>query len=144
MKNVSVNHLRRAKTSPRSAANTPIWQVTDDSTRIVVKNTAYGTSSFTCSGGQLSAPVTDRIVKYIANSAEKNISSEDSHTIVPTDTMLGRVREPWDGAFPSTGVALTAEATRASCQPPDEFSTRGRPPRRRCSTHLLWRRADAG
>jgi hypothetical protein len=29
-------------------------------------------------------------VKYAAKSAAKNISSEESHTIVPTLTMLGR------------------------------------------------------
>ncbi|GAA1517242.1 hypothetical protein GCM10009677_58200 [Sphaerisporangium rubeum] len=34
--------------------------------------------------------MTDRIVKYIANSAAKNMSSEDSQTIVPTLTRLGR------------------------------------------------------
>src|SRR3954447_10286781 len=36
---------------------------------------------------------TDRIVKYMANSPAKNMSSLDSHTMVPTLTMLGRVRE---------------------------------------------------
>ncbi len=36
---------------------------------------------------------TDRIVKYIANRPAKNMSSLDSHTIVPTLTMLGRVSE---------------------------------------------------
>src|SRR5215472_2255351 len=34
---------------------------------------------------------TDSMVKYIANSAAKNISSEDSQTIVPTLTKLGRL-----------------------------------------------------
>ena len=34
--------------------------------------------------------VTDRIVKYIANRAAKNISSLESQTMVPTLTMLGR------------------------------------------------------
>ena len=38
--------------------------------------------------------LTDRIVKYIANSAAKNISSLDNQTMVPTLTRLGRVREP--------------------------------------------------
>jgi hypothetical protein len=33
-------------------------------------------------------------VKYIANSAAKNISSDDSQMIVPTDTIDGRVTEP--------------------------------------------------
>lgn len=36
---------------------------------------------------------TDRTVKYIANSPAKNMSSLESHTIVPTLTMLGRVSE---------------------------------------------------
>src|SRR4051794_41882766 len=36
---------------------------------------------------------TDRIVKYIANSPAKNISSLESHTIVPTLTTFGRVSE---------------------------------------------------
>ena len=48
---------------------------------------------------------TDRTVKYIANSAAKNISSEDSQTIVPTDTIDGRVTEPCGGAFSRTGAA---------------------------------------
>ncbi|GAA0972128.1 hypothetical protein GCM10009555_024690 [Acrocarpospora macrocephala] len=34
--------------------------------------------------------LTDRMVKYIANSAAKNMSSEDNQTIVPTLTRLGR------------------------------------------------------
>jgi hypothetical protein len=34
-----------------------------------------------------------RTVKYIANSPAKNISSLDSHTIVPTLTRFGRVSE---------------------------------------------------
>ena len=34
------------------------------------------------------------MVKYIANSAAKNISSLESHTIVPTATMFGRVAGP--------------------------------------------------
>ncbi|GAA1679763.1 hypothetical protein GCM10009733_090710 [Nonomuraea maheshkhaliensis] len=33
--------------------------------------------------------LTDRMVKYIANSAAKNMSSEDSQTIVPTLTRFG-------------------------------------------------------
>ncbi len=31
---------RSAKTSPFSAANTPNWQVTEDATRMIVKNRA--------------------------------------------------------------------------------------------------------
>ena len=37
-----------------------------------------------------SSGLTDRIVKYIANSAAKNISSEESQTIVPTAVVSGR------------------------------------------------------
>ena len=40
---------------------------------------------------------TERIVKYIAKSPAKNISSLASHTIVPTETMLGRETGPWPG-----------------------------------------------
>ncbi len=53
-----------------------------------------------------SAPCTERIVKYIANSAAKNISSEESQTMVPTLTMLGRVREPCAGSFCREGAAV--------------------------------------
>ena len=45
-------------------------------------------------------------MKYIANSAAKNMSSEDSHTMVPTLTMLGRVSEPWAGSFCRAGAAV--------------------------------------
>ncbi|GIH96461.1 hypothetical protein Psi01_70910 [Planobispora siamensis] len=37
--------------------------------------------------------LTDRMVKYIANSAAKNMSSEDSQTIVPTLTKSGLLDE---------------------------------------------------
>ncbi len=39
--------------------------------------------------------LTERIVKYDANSAAKNISSLDSQMMVPTLTMLGRSWCPW-------------------------------------------------
>ena len=42
--------------------------------------------------GQL-LPCTDRTVKYIANRPAKNISSLESHTMVPTLTMFGLVSE---------------------------------------------------
>ena len=46
---------------------------------------------FRCAPGQgMPEPLTtDRIVKYIANRAAKNISSEDSQMMVPTLTRLG-------------------------------------------------------
>ena len=50
---------------------------------------ASGRSSFTGGHGSPSPLSTERIVKYMANSAAKNISSEDSQMIVPTLTRLG-------------------------------------------------------
>src|SRR3954453_13349762 len=47
-----------------------------------------------------------RIEKYIANSAAKNISSLESHTIVPTLTMLGLVSE-WIWLLEMAGAAVT-------------------------------------
>src|SRR3712207_5963875 len=76
-------------TWPRSAAKTPSWQVSEDSTRIVVFAVANGTLSSSVSCAQSSGE-TDRIVKYAANSAAKNISSEESQTIDQTLSMLGR------------------------------------------------------
>jgi len=40
---------------------------------------------------QTFGPCTARVVKYIANKAAKNINSEESQTIVPTATRLGRL-----------------------------------------------------
>ena len=40
------------------------------------------------------ALVTLRMVKYAANRAAKNISSDASHTMVPTATMSGRLSRP--------------------------------------------------
>jgi hypothetical protein len=43
-------------------------------------------------------------VKYIAKSPAKNISSLASQTMVPTETMLGRVTGPWPGIGPEGGL----------------------------------------
>src|SRR5690349_11469015 len=85
-------HRRRPKTSPRSAANTPIWQVNDDAISTAVMGTANQRLSSVGAGGH-SPPAWARAVKYIANSPAKNISSLESHTMVPTLTMLGRFSE---------------------------------------------------
>jgi hypothetical protein len=63
--------------------------VRDDSTRIVVLTAAKGTLSFSVFSAH-SSGLTERIVKYDAKSAAKNISSLESQMIVPTLTMLGR------------------------------------------------------
>src|SRR3954447_18920669 len=96
-------------TWPRSAANTPSWQVTDDSTRTVVLTEANGTLSFSVFWAH-SSGLTDRIVKYDANSAAKNISSLDSQMMVPTLTMLGRSSCPWSR---EAGIVVEAVATGA-------------------------------
>src|SRR3954469_17352988 len=112
MKKVIANQKRRPPTSPRSAANTPSWQVTDESTRMIVNGAAVLRSSTTPLAGQMGS-LTARMVKYIANSAAKNISSLDSHTMVPTLTTLGLVSDPWDGTL----SRAVAEATRRFLQP---------------------------
>src|SRR6478609_621256 len=85
---------------PCSAACTPSWHHTDETTRTSVLTVAKGTLS-TCVSLAHSSGSTDRIVKYIANSPAKNISSLESHTMVPTDTMLGRETGPWPGMLPT-------------------------------------------
>src|SRR5205823_12957237 len=120
MKKVIANQKRRPPTSPRSAANTPSWQVTDDSTRMIVNGAAVLRSSTTPLAGQIGS-LTARIVKYIANSAAKNISSLDSHTMVPTLTTFGRVREPCDGTFSRALAEATArflQSARPGAAPP--------------------------
>src|SRR4051794_40514905 len=133
------NHSRMPCTLPCSALKTPHWQVPDDSTRITVKNVEYGMFRCTSLGGQLSCPVVARIVKYIANSAAKNISSDDSQTMVPIDTMLGRVSVcPWGRE--ACGAVAEAVVTRAFWQGRGSASTRGCPARRERSAHLVWGR----
>ena len=83
---------RNPKTSPRSAANTPIWQVKDDAMSTSVTGTAWTRFSSVGGGGHL-PPACERAVKYIANSPAKNISSLESHTMVPTLTIFGRFSE---------------------------------------------------
>ena len=76
-------------TWPRSTANTPIWQVTLDSSSTVVFDRAERDVQVSAWPGQPWPLSTDLMVKYIANSAAKNISSEDSQMMVPTLTRLG-------------------------------------------------------
>ena len=53
--------------------------------------------------------LTERIVKYIANRAAKNISSEESQTMVPTAVMSGRLAGTCVRAV-STPAAVATEA----------------------------------
>src|SRR6266481_5520254 len=78
----------------RSTAKTPIWQVTLDSSRTVVLTEASGRSRWALGHAWPSPLSTERIVKYMANKAAKNISSDDSQMIVPTLTRLGRLVTP--------------------------------------------------
>src|SRR5919198_4074979 len=96
---------RSLRTSPRSAANTPIWQVTLDSTRTRVFCPENRRLNSACGHSPPCAFVTDRIVKYIANSAAKNMSSDDNHTIVPTLTRLGRFALAWGEVSTADAVA---------------------------------------
>src|SRR5664279_2451967 len=114
-----------ACTSPRSAAKTPIWQVIEDSTRTIVNGAAALRSSTTGGGGHgAPAPLlTALIVKYIANSAAKNINSDDNQTMVPTATMFGRVGGPWPGVVSIATALATSDivrsAPRQGDRPPD-------------------------
>src|SRR5664280_1464697 len=89
----------------RSAAHTPIWQVTDERTSTVVFTAAKGRLSFGVCAVH-SAGTVDRSVKYIANRPAKNISSLASHTIVPTDTGFGRLTLTWTG---EVGAAVAVD-----------------------------------
>src|ERR1022692_828341 len=102
MKKVSTYHSRRPQlltfqirpdrlTLPRSTANTPSWQVTLDSSNTMVLMVA-SLRSRVAPGHGLPMPLsTDRIVKYMANSPAKNMSSDDNQMIVPTLTRFGLV-----------------------------------------------------
>jgi hypothetical protein len=72
-----------------SAANTPNWAVKEEATRIRVFIKAKRTSSLAVSEDQISGELARRL-KYMANSAAKNMTSLPSHTIVPTEVELGR------------------------------------------------------
>src|SRR6476660_5801318 len=110
---VRVNQRRSACTSPRSAAKTPIWHVTEDSTRTMVKVSAYQMlRCWVCSFHSSGAAA--RMEKYIAKSAAKNISSLESHTIVPTLTMLGLVSE-WIWLLGMAEAAVTGALLPLTC-----------------------------
>ena len=86
--NCTIDPLRTG--CSRSAAHTPIWHVTDDSTRIVVFGYANVRLSFSVWTAHSSGTAA-RTVKYMANRPAKNMSSLASQTIVPTVTGLGRL-----------------------------------------------------
>src|ERR687885_1198421 len=89
---VQIFHQRFARVVGwnRSAANTPIWHQIELATRLMVLAAENGMFRLPGSVDHRSGR-TARIVKYIANRPAKNISSLDSHTMVPTWTMLGRL-----------------------------------------------------
>ena len=64
---------------PRSAAKTPIWQVTDDSTRTVVLTEANGRLRWAVASAQTCGPWTARTVKYMANSAHPGKDRPSGH-----------------------------------------------------------------
>src|SRR5262252_8390664 len=107
---------------PRSTANTPIWQVTLDATSTMVFAVASGRSRSAigqCKPWPLS---TERIVKYIANSAAKNISSLDSQIMVPTLTrfgLLAGVRGTCAVSFADAVATMAIITTSRRATPPD-------------------------
>ncbi len=82
---------------------------------------AYGRFSSVGCIGQ-SSGCAARTVKYIAKSAAKNISSLESHTIVPTLTMFGRVSE-W--TLPVSKVAVATGVIMARPLPPSSAGSQG-------------------
>src|SRR6516225_8105763 len=134
MKKVSTYHSRRPhlltcqirpdrRISPRSTANTPIWQVTLDSSSTVVLVTASAMFRWAPGHGWPWLLSTARIVKYIANSAAKNMSSEDSQTMVPTLTRFGRLAGDrgtgvWVVDTDATRAIITTSRRGPSCDPP--------------------------
>jgi hypothetical protein len=65
--------------------------VTEDKTKTVVFVAENGTFNNAVDSAQMLGPCTALVVKYMAKSAAKNINSEESQTIVPTATELGRL-----------------------------------------------------
>ena len=100
----------------RSAAHTPIWHVTEDSTSTVVLIAAKGMLSFGVFSAQASGAA-PRSVKYIAKRPAKNMSSLASQTIVPTDTGFGRLTLTW-GLVRGAAVAVDTIAIMADDAPP--------------------------
>src|SRR5215210_5900617 len=98
-----------------SAFHTPSWHHTELTTRTSVLTLEKGTFSFSgpdthCSG------TTARIVKYIANSPAKNMSSLESQTIVPTEAMFGRLTTACVGPV-STADAVATGSSMAPTLP---------------------------
>src|SRR3954465_8044180 len=94
---------------------------------MIVKTRAYGRSRGVGSGGPPSV-ARARAVKYMANSPAKNISSLESQMIVPTLTMLGRVREgtrEGSTVLPPRGAVVTM-VIMASAQGPPRLRVRWR------------------
>ena len=67
---------------------------------------------------QTFGPCTARVVKYIANKAAKNINSEESQTIVPTATRLGRLGFTAGVAIALMGEIIPEIDRNASFRPP--------------------------
>ncbi len=88
--------------TPCSALKTPNWHHTDEITRIVVLASANGTFSISVFSVHNSG-ATERMVKYIAKRPAKNMISLESHTMVPTATMSGRLAGPLAEGTPARG-----------------------------------------
>src|SRR5215472_14410260 len=109
---------------PRSTANTPIWQVTLDNTRTVVLVAPSGRFRLAIGHGRPWPLSTERIVKYIANSAAKNMSSLDNQMMVPTLTRFGLLAGVRGTASVTDAVATKVIITtpRRGCAADPRFS----------------------
>src|SRR3954453_15157191 len=104
-----------------SAFHTPSWHHTELTTSTRVLAAAYGTLSFGVFSVHRSG-TTERMVKYIAKSPAKNMSSLDNQTMVRTDAMLGRLTDACAGAWTAdadaTGVIIAPWAGEGEGDPP--------------------------
>ena len=89
----------------RSAAKTPNWAVKLEATRMIVIASENHTLSAAPCSAQSPGEV-DRRVKYTAKRPAKNMTSEPNQTIVPTDTVFGRLMTAVLGAL-ATAVVVT-------------------------------------
>src|SRR6478609_6752918 len=122
-------HLVKAKRPPvrrgcmRSAAKTPNWAVKDESTRMIVLISEYVTLSFAVCSSHNPGEV-ERRVKYTAKRPAKNMTSDPSHTIVPTETVFGRLMTAVLGALtaevvvthPLWPISLSANSPVRACR----------------------------
>jgi hypothetical protein len=81
-------------------------------------------------------------VKYIANSAAKNMSSDDNQMMVPMETIEGRVRDPCEGILSKAVVAATGTSWHEADGPTVRGWRRGGCPSQPSRTGMAGRRGS--